>query len=109
MNKRTTVVLTGMTLLGLAIAALPQVVFAHSDPWLGTWQFNLTKSKFSPGPPPPSHTMNVQAEGQNHKYTFVRINAEGNPISDVIIMHIYDGMPHPVTGNPDFDARSRRE
>jgi hypothetical protein len=101
--KRRRLILLGMTLLGLAIAALPQVGFSQSDPWLGTWQLNLTKSKYSPGPPPKSNTVTFQGEGQNHKLTAAGINAEGNPTSAVVTW-IYDGMPHPVTGNPGYDA-----
>ena len=51
MKRRTTNLLTGLTVLGLAVAALPQLGFAQSVPWLGTWQLNLAKSKYSPGPP----------------------------------------------------------
>jgi hypothetical protein len=56
MNRRT---LTTMVLLGLAVAtAFPQIACAQTDPFLGTWQLNLAKSKYSPGPPhrPCNHT-----------------------------------------------------
>jgi hypothetical protein len=94
-----------MVLLGLAIAtALPQIAFAQTDPFPGTWQLNLAKSKYSPGPPPRSDTANVEGEGQNHKLTFTEIDAAGNPHS-VVITWIYDGMPHPaVNPNGNFDA-----
>jgi hypothetical protein len=36
---------------------------AQSDPFLGTWQLDLAKSKFSPGPPPSGQTLSVQGEG----------------------------------------------
>jgi len=93
-----------MALLGLAVAALPQVGFAQSDPFLGTWQLNLAKSKYSPGPPPRSQTSNFQAEGQNYKVTVTGVGAEGNPIS-ITLTGVYDGMPHPLTNpNPNIDA-----
>jgi hypothetical protein len=101
MNRRTTLMLTGMT-LGLAIAAVPQIAFAQSDPFLGTWQLNLAKSKFSPGPPPRSVTVNEQAEGQNLKGTFTGTDTSGNPIN-FVAAYVFDGMPHP-TGNPNGDA-----
>jgi hypothetical protein len=101
MNRRTGLMLTGMTLLSLA--ASPQVGFAESDPFLGVWQLNLTKSKFSPGPAPKSLTDYTQGEGQNRKLTGASIDAEGNP-HVVVFMHIYDGQPHPSTGIRDFDA-----
>jgi hypothetical protein len=102
--KRRTLLLTGMTLLGLTIAGVPQPSFAQSDPALGTWQLNLAKSKYSPGPPPKSNTVTVQAVGQNHKLAAVTIDAEGKQTS-VENTRIYDGMSHPVTdNNPDYDA-----
>jgi hypothetical protein len=103
MNRRTS---TTMVLLGLAVATvLPQIAFAQTDPFLGTWQLNLAKSKYSPGPPPRSDTANVQGEGQNHKLTFTEIDAAGNRHS-VVITWIYDGMPHPANFDANFDAQA---
>jgi hypothetical protein len=102
MNSRTTSMLTGMAILGLAIA-IPQAAFAQSNPWLGTWQLNLAKSKYSPGPPPKSQTANIQGDGQNDKVSDTGIDAAGKPIS-AVFTRIYDGMPHPATGARDFDA-----
>jgi hypothetical protein len=103
MNRRATLV-TGMTLLGLTIAALPQPGLAQSDPFLGTWHLNLAKSKFNPGPAPRSQTRNFQAEGQNLKLSITGINANGNPINAVATL-VFDGMPHPAN-NPNFDANA---
>jgi hypothetical protein len=98
---RTTLLLTGTTLLGLAIAVLPQFSFAQSEPPIGLWQLNLAKSKFSPGPGPKSMILNYQREGTNGKVTLVGIDAEGNPI---VFMEAGDlGKPHPVT-SPVYDA-----
>jgi hypothetical protein len=84
MTRRTLLVLTGMSLLVLAISALPQPGFAQSDPLLGTWQLNLTKSKYSPGLAPRSRTVNIiQVEGQNLKFTVTGTDANGNPINIV--------------------------
>jgi hypothetical protein len=101
MTRRATLMLTGMTLLGLAIAALPHVGFAQSTLDTGTWQLNLAKSKYSPGPLPKSLTVNIQGEGQNRKFT--GINAEGNPIS-FGFTRIYDGTSQPRSGANGFDA-----
>ena len=88
-------------LLGLAI---PQAAFAQqSDPFVGTWQLNLAKSKYSPGPPPRSQTVNNQAEGQGQKVTVTGVAANGNPVSNTIT-GVFDGVPHPVVGNPNMDA-----
>jgi hypothetical protein len=104
MKRRTVFVLTGATLLGLAIAGLPQAGFAQSDQFPGTWQLNLSKSKF-PGPPPRSQTMNVQADGQDRKVTTTGTGADGNPISNTVT-RVFDGIAHPVTGNPNLDANA---
>jgi hypothetical protein len=103
MNRRTTFILTGMTLLGLAVAALPQVGFAQSSSLIGTWKLNLDKSKFSPGPPPRSATLTYTQDGQNIRNTTQGIDAQGNAVSGVL-MHIYDGQPHPSTGGQASDA-----
>jgi hypothetical protein len=105
MNRRTTITLTTMALLGLAVAtALPQAGFAQSNPLVGTWKLNLAKSKFSPGPPPRSLTLTYQQDGQNIRSTAQGVDAQGNPVPAGVLMHIYDGQPHPSTGNPDYDA-----
>ena len=35
--------------------------------------------------------------------TVQMIDAQGN-VSTRVVMHVYDGQPHPATGFPDFDA-----
>jgi hypothetical protein len=105
MNRRITLIMIGIASLGLAAVASPQPGFAQSDPLLGTWQLDLAKSKYSPGPPPKSQTTTIQAEGQNHKLTLVGVDAAGKSTTSVI-MRAYDGMPHPVTGNPAYDAEA---
>jgi hypothetical protein len=102
MNRRTTFTVTGMTLLGLAIAALPQVGFAQSNPLIGAWKLNLDKSKFG-SPPPRSGTLTYTQDGQNMRSTAEGVDAQGNP-TRVVFMHIYDGTPHPTTGSPVYDA-----
>jgi hypothetical protein len=99
--------LTTTALLGLAVAtALPQAGFAQSNPWIGTWNTNLAKSTFSPGPPPRGpQTFTFQTEGQGHRMTIEGIDAQGNP-QKLVLTRIDDGKPHPITGNPAFDAEA---
>ena len=104
MNMRSILILTGLALLGVAFGAMPEAGFAQSDPFLGTWQLNLSKSKFSPGPPQRSATANIQADGQNLKATFTGTGANENP-GNFVVTYVPDGMPHPpTTPSPDFDA-----
>jgi hypothetical protein len=102
MKGRTTLTLAGAALLGLAIAALPQVSFAQSSSLIGTWKLNLDKSKLV-GPSPRSGTLTYTQDGQNVRSTAQGIDAQGNTTT-VVFMHIYDGMPHPTTGSPVYDA-----
>jgi hypothetical protein len=104
--RRTTLTLTGMTFLGLAIVALPQPGFAQSDPLAGLWQLNLAKSKYTPGPAPKSQTTYIQGDGQNRKITAVGINAAGNAVSQVWSEFVEDGKPHPVAGNANVDTQT---
>jgi hypothetical protein len=103
MNRRTTLMLTGMALLGLAMATLPQLGFAHGSPLIGTWKLNLDKSKYSPGPPPRSNTLTLTQDGQNIRDTNQGTDAQGNATGGVLMIN-FDGQPHPSTGFPNFDA-----
>ena len=87
----------------VAFALSPQPAFSQSDPMLGTWRLNVEKSKFSPGPAPKGLTHTLQGDGENRRFTATNVDAEGNPRT-FTAMHIYDGLPHPVAGTPDFLA-----
>jgi hypothetical protein len=100
MKRRTAILLTGVTVLALAVAALPQLVFAQSNPQIGTWKLNPVKSKY---PPLRSLTMNIRQEGENMIDTVQIIDMQGNANTGVV-MHVYDGLPHPATVSPDYDA-----
>ena len=76
-DRRTTLMLTGMTFLALAMAAWPQVGFAQSSsPLLGTWKLNLDKSKFS-CTAFTSLTANYTQDGPNIKGTLQGTDAQG--------------------------------
>jgi hypothetical protein len=99
MNRRTTFM--SIALLSLVACAFPQASFAQSSPLIGTWKLNLEKSKLTPVPR--SQTATFQQDGQNIKNTNQTIDAQGNATTSVFL-HIYDGQPHPTTGNPLYDA-----
>jgi hypothetical protein len=101
MKQRT--MLTGATVLGLAAATLPQLAFAQYGPQIGTWKLNLQRSQYIAGQAPRSITLNIAQDGQNVRDTVQLIDAAGN-VTTGVIMHVYDGQPHPTTISPDFDA-----
>jgi hypothetical protein len=76
-----------------------------TDPAAGTWELNLAKSKFSPGPAPKSQTRTYEVTGADVKYTLKGIDADGKP---TLVQYTakYDGKDYPVTGSQDFDTIS---
>jgi hypothetical protein len=101
MNRRT-LLIAGFSAAVFTVAA-PQVGLPQTSPLIGLWKLNLDKSKFNPGPPPKSQTLNFEGAGQDLKNTAETIDAQGQA-TKIVFMHIYDGKPHPTTGNPIFDA-----
>ena len=103
MNRRTAFMLIGVMLLGLVIAALPQGSLAQSNSLIGTWKFNLDKSKFAGPTHARSSTLTYTQDGENIRAADQLIDAQGNSAT-AVFMHIYDGMPHPSTGLSFYDA-----
>ena len=101
MNRRTAVM--NIALVCLVTCAFPQASFAQSSPLIGTWKLNLEKSKLTPATAPRSQTATFQQDGQNIKNTNQTIDAQGN-VTTSVLLHIYDGQPHPTTGNPLYDS-----
>jgi hypothetical protein len=85
------------------LTAFSQIGFAQSDPLIGTWKLNLTKSKYDPGPPPRSSTMHYEPAGQGFRDTVTGVDAQGRPTTSVFMM-IYDGKFYPTTGVIGYDA-----
>jgi hypothetical protein len=79
----------------LVLASSP--LFAQENPFLGTWKLNLAKSKFEPGPAPKSLMRTVVTQGDETKYTFDGVAADGKPILYSFTVK-YDGKDYPITG-----------
>jgi hypothetical protein len=71
---------------------------AQSNPLVGTWKLNVTKSKFDPGPGPESLTRTVVAEGDGVKYSFEGVAADGKPIA-YGFSATFDGKDNPISGS----------
>jgi hypothetical protein len=84
-------------LLCLMLPAFGQGV----DPLIGTWKFDPEKSK-STDPFPKNWVLTFTGEGHNFINTATGEDDRGS--FKVVLMHIYDGMPHPTTGTPDYDS-----
>src|SRR5437763_2239528 len=76
-----------------------------TDPRIGTWQLNVAKSKFSPGPPPQSQTLKIEASGRGEKVTSEGVNAEGTRTTTQYTAN-FDGKDYPLTGSQSADTVS---
>jgi hypothetical protein len=84
---------------GLTLPAFGQGV----DPLAGSWKLNVEQSTYVGLPAPKSLILTWTGEGQNFTDTAEGVDAQGQA-THVVFRHIYDGMPHPTTGSPDYDS-----
>jgi len=91
--------------LVLATAAASTITLSAqaSDPAIGTWKLNLTKSKYDPGPAPKSLTLKYDAWDRGIKLTADGVDAEGKPTHSEFAAR-FDGKDYPWKGNPNADT-----
>ena len=85
---------------GAAIAAA-----AVPDPVIGTWQLNVSKSTFKPGPAYKSQTRTYSQSGPSITAVIKTVHADGKETTTQITYQL-DGKDYPVTGNPDADSNA---
>jgi hypothetical protein len=73
------------------------VLWAQSDPRVGTWVLNVAKSKYDPGPPPQKEVRTYTAVGHNMSVNVESTDAHGNR---VVLSYVAteDGKDQPLTG-----------
>jgi hypothetical protein len=92
--------------LGVVVGAdIVHLSAQGDDPRIGTWKLSVAKSKYSPGPPPQSQTLKVEASGQGEKVTSEVTNADGTSTTTVYTAN-FDGKDYPLTGSPIADMVS---
>jgi hypothetical protein len=86
-------------------ASLPgqQPPVVTEDRVLGTWNLNVAKSSYSPGPPPRSQKRVYRADAGGVKATVTTVNADGQSVTTEYVAG-YDNVEHPLSGSPDFDG-----
>ena len=95
-------VILGFAAVMLALSVL--VAAQPKDPLVGTWNLNVTKSKYSPGPPPKSATSTYEAAGKGYKVSVKQEPASG-PAQQWSYTTELDGKDSPITGNnPNADT-----
>jgi hypothetical protein len=93
--------------LSMVLLALSGITFTAqgTDPVVGTWELNVAKSKYSPGPAPKSEMRTYVVAGQDIKAAAKGVDGAGKPTSVQWTVN-YDGKDRPEAGTQDADAIS---
>ena len=101
MNVRSVLAAVAFSSFAVVASSLPS--FAQSNPLIGTWKLNLEKSKYASGTAPKEQTSTYVQDGQNIKNMGKSVDSQGK-VLETVLLHIYDGQPHPSTGNSLYDS-----
>jgi hypothetical protein len=82
-----------------------QLTANPADPINGTWELNVAKSRFDPGPPPRSQTRTYESDGQTVRMHSKGVNAQGVS-TEVEYTATYGGKDAPMQGSPIADSIS---
>ena len=96
-----------LTLL-LAVLVVSAGLKAADDPMMGTWKLNLSKSKYSPGPPPRSRILKLEPSGTDGFKLIndgVQANGEKSHSEEIYVL---DGKDHPLTDSQTSDMQLNR-
>ena len=93
----------------VAILALASSVWAQSDPFVGSWKLNLSKSIYDLGPPPQSLVHQYELVGKDtYKNSRDTVDANGRS-SHTELTLVFDGKEHPrANPRPTSDATMDR-
>ena len=80
------------------LAALLPLIAAQDNPAAGTWKLDVAKSKFSPGPPPKSATLTIEAQGDSVKTKLEEVEADDSHTGYEYTATL-DGKDYPVAGS----------
>jgi hypothetical protein len=94
--------------IGFAAMLAFATVATAANPAVGTWQLNLAKSKFHPGPAPKSDTRTYTESADGITMTWKSVAANGKEIT-VQSTFKTDGKDYPVTGSPNFDTLTLKQ
>jgi hypothetical protein len=97
------------TILVGAVLAFAGVAMAAgaTDAVVGTWNLNIAKSTFDPGPAPKSQTRTYTVDSDGTTLSVSGVGADGSAVSQQATFK-YDGKAYSMTGSADFDALSLR-
>jgi hypothetical protein len=88
-------------IVGLALSAAHAI--SSDDPVLGTWQLNVARSQFTPGPGWQSQIRIYQATPEGVAVTWTGVDAKGEKMQ-VSYTYAYDGRDYPMLGSASYDT-----
>jgi hypothetical protein len=103
MKHMALVVLSAFLASPLPVGAQDSTNEPATDPLLGSWQLNVAKSTYKPGPAPLSQTRTYEKHPFGIKATVRTVFADGRSTT-VQSVYDYDKQEHPVTGSEDVDV-----
>jgi len=97
-----------LQIVALAAMLAFTTVASAADPVVGTWQLNLAKSRFSPGPAPKADTRSYTESADGITMTWKSVAADGREINLKSTFRT-DGKDYPLTGSPNFDTLTLKQ
>lgn len=79
-----------------------------SDPVIGTWDLDLSKSSFDPGPAVQNQTRIYEQTASGVKFVLTGVSAAGAPMR-VEYTAPYDGNDYPLKGSPSTNSVSLKQ
>ena len=94
-----------VVVLLVLLGAVAPLAVAQIESRIGTWELDLDRSTFSPGPPPRRQTLTYQAAGKQWTALVQGIDASGKPINPDVdnLLISFDDRDHP-TANVDYET-----
>jgi hypothetical protein len=90
------------------VGAIAIAFAADSDPVVGTWHLNVSKSTFTAGAAPKSQTRTYTQSGSSITLVMKTVGADGKE-STLKTTYQLNGKDYPVTGAPDYDSLSAKQ
>jgi hypothetical protein len=87
------------------VAGLPSAAWAQTDPHIGKWRLNASKSVYSPGPPPRDQVRTYAQQGSGLKAVIETVQPLGLKTTAEYTAP-FDGKDYPLSGNADADSIS---
>ena len=83
----------------------PRASASRDDPVLGTWELDLSRSTFQPGPPVLNQTRTFTQTSRGVRFVLEGRSASGAPMRTEFTAP-YDGKDYPLTGSPSVNSVS---